>query len=58
MLPRSAQVAAFQMLTGWPQEDLLGVLGGTQLAGGALCDRLEDALGGPLRQLQVREDRS
>lgn len=46
------QVAAFQMLTGWPQEDLLDPLG-TQLAGGKLFDRLEEVLGGPLRQVQV-----
>jgi hypothetical protein len=48
------QVAAFQMLTGWPQEDLLDALGGTQLEGGALFARLEEVLGGPLRPVQVR----
>lgn len=56
MLPlcaRVVQVAAFQMLTGWPQEDLLDALGGTQLAGGALFDRLEDVLPGPTKQVQV-----
>lgn len=47
------QVAAFQMLTGWPQEDLADPLGGTPLAGSALFDRLEEALGGPLRPVQV-----
>jgi hypothetical protein len=47
------QVAAFQMLTGWPQEDLLDALGGTQLEGGALFARLEEVLGGPLRPVQV-----
>jgi len=41
------------MLTGWPQEDLLDALGGTQLAGGALFDRLEDVLPGPSKQVQV-----
>jgi hypothetical protein len=28
-----SQVAAFQLLTGWPQEDLLDPLSGVQLAG-------------------------
>eukprot|EP00882_Tetradesmus_deserticola_P025280 GHRQ01027754.1.p1 GENE.GHRQ01027754.1~~GHRQ01027754.1.p1 ORF type:complete len:417 (+),score=125.98 GHRQ01027754.1:275-1525(+) len=47
------QVAAFQMLTGWPQEDLLDPLGGTQLEGGGLFSRLEEVLGGPLRAVQA-----
>lgn len=34
------------MLTGWPQEDLLDPLSGTQVQGGFLFDRLEDALAG------------
>eukprot|EP00879_Flechtneria_rotunda_P024046 GHRR01025468.1.p1 GENE.GHRR01025468.1~~GHRR01025468.1.p1 ORF type:complete len:822 (+),score=235.91 GHRR01025468.1:119-2584(+) len=50
MLPH--QVAAFQMLTGWPQEDLLDSLGGTPVPGGALFDRLEEAVGGPMWPLQ------
>jgi hypothetical protein len=37
-------VAAFQMLTGWPQEDLLDALAGTSMSGGALFNRLEDVL--------------
>lgn len=41
------------MLTGWPQEDLLDALGGTPIAAGALFDRLEDVLPGPMRQVQV-----
>lgn len=36
------QVNAFQMLTGWPQEDLLDPHCGTPLEGGFLFDRLED----------------
>jgi hypothetical protein len=47
------QVAAFHMLTGWPQEDLLDPLGGTTLSAGELYDRLEKAVGGPLAPLQV-----
>eukprot|EP00775_Hariotina_reticulata_P013032 gene13032-13161_t len=46
------QVAAFQMLTGWPQEDLLDPLGGTTMSAGKLFDRLEKAVGGPLAPLQ------
>ncbi|GAX74660.1 hypothetical protein CEUSTIGMA_g2108.t1 [Chlamydomonas eustigma] len=38
------QVAAFRMLTGWPQEDLIDPLCGAQLQGGFLFDRLEDLL--------------
>lgn len=38
------QVAAFQLLTGWPQEDLLDMLSGTPVKGGFLFDRLEDSL--------------
>ena len=38
------QVAAFQLLTGWPSEDLVDPLSGTPLAGGFLFDRLEDAV--------------
>ncbi|KAG1679244.1 hypothetical protein FOA52_009273 [Chlamydomonas sp. UWO 241] len=41
-----SQVTAFRLLTGWHQEDLLDTLGGTQLAGGFLFDRLEDAVRG------------
>eukprot|EP00798_Chlamydomonas_sp_ICE-L_P023777 gene23777-9336_t len=37
------QSAIFQMLTGWPAEDLLDPLSGTQLNGGFMFDRLEDA---------------
>lgn len=48
------QVAAFHMLTGWPQEDLLDALGGTPAAGGFLFDRLEDVLPGPTKQITVR----
>lgn len=48
------QVAAFQMLTGWPQEDLVDPLGGAPLAGAALFDRLEEVVGGPLRPVQVQ----
>ena len=40
------QVAAFRMLTGWPQEDLVDPLGGTPADGGMLFDRLEDAVKG------------
>ncbi len=40
------QAAAFQLLTGWPQEDLLDPLSGTRLSGGRLFDRLEDAVRG------------
>ncbi|KAJ9504593.1 hypothetical protein QJQ45_030505, partial [Haematococcus lacustris] len=40
------QVPAFQLLTGWPQEDLLDPLSGVQLAGGLLFDRLEDTVKG------------
>ncbi|KAF8071222.1 GLTP1 [Scenedesmus sp. PABB004] len=43
------KVSAVHMLTGWPQEDLLDPLAGPALAGGELFDRLEEALGGPLR---------
>lgn len=49
------QVAAFQMLTGWPQEDLLDALGGTPAAGGFLFDRLEDVLPGPTKLITVSE---
>ncbi len=38
----AVQVAAFQMLTGWPQEDLLDPLSGVPAAGGFLFDRLQD----------------
>lgn len=41
------------MLTGWPQEDLVDALRATPLAAGALFDRLEEVLGGPLRSVQV-----
>ncbi|EFJ40819.1 adenylate kinase [Volvox carteri f. nagariensis] len=40
------QAAAFQLLTGWPQEDLLDPLSGTRLSGGRAFDRLEDAVRG------------
>lgn len=40
------QAAAFQLLTGWPQEDLLDSLSGTRLSGGRLFDRLEEAVRG------------
>ena len=40
------QVAAFRLLTGWPQEDLLDPLSGAQLRGGFLFDRLEETLRG------------
>ena len=43
------QVPVFQLLTGWPQEDMLDGLAGTSLTGGELFDRLEQAVGGPLR---------
>lgn len=33
-------------MTGWPQEDLLDPLGGTQLKGGFLFDRLVDTVQG------------
>ncbi|PNH05620.1 Adenylate kinase, chloroplastic [Tetrabaena socialis] len=40
------QAAAFSLLTGWPQEDLLDPLSGTRVEGGRLFDRLEDAVRG------------
>ena len=40
------QLAAFSLLTGWAQEDLLDALSGTPMAGGFLFDRLEDTVAG------------
>ncbi|GFR43730.1 hypothetical protein Agub_g4841 [Astrephomene gubernaculifera] len=40
------QAAAFQLLTGWPQEDLLDPLSGTRLSGGRAFDRLEESVRG------------
>jgi hypothetical protein len=49
------QVALFQMLTGWAQEDLLDRLAAVKPAGGALMDRLQDGVAGWLQQ--TRPDR-
>lgn len=53
--PPLLQVALFQMLTGWAQEDLLDSLAAVRAAGGGLMDRLQDGVAGWLQQ--ARPDR-